>query len=198
MFWAANRPTTRPSRILNALNNDEGLQSILGQIQVIKNTYAADSADNGDPSAAVFAAEDLAQQTRALIENEIIQKVFIEKEILGSLLADKDEADFEIALTYAYATKVVRGEETGISELDHIDDITLWLEYIDKLSEAAARKDEQVLRFMAMLGFDCDNTADNASPWNTMLWNSLASALPAGQTQQYALEKDIREPLKKP
>lgn len=183
---------------LEAFDEDSGLMAVAAQIEELRAAYFSQCA-NGDPVAALLLAKArLGAAYLSLLGDERVLKVFQEKEILGSLLKDTAAIDGDIALYYTNAARILRGEPTGLDELDEIDEIATELDELETLCVEAAVLEGHYLRFMARLGFNIEATAQDQAAitlWNATLWGGLMTGFAADEREQFHIQPDICQPL---
>jgi len=184
---------------LVVFHSDAGIQAILDEIAAIKHDFIADASTSDNPSAEIALAKArLSVQLLRLLANQTVLKVFYEKEILGSLLADMERVDSEIALYYVYAAKVLRQEATGLDELDELDEIADELEELEALSVKAAVLEGHYRNFLVSLGFEDEDTSVDvnvASLWNSALWQGILGVFVDVETGQCDINVSVCRPL---
>lgn len=184
---------------LVVFHSDAGIQAILDEIAAIKHDFIADASTSDNPSAEIALAKArLSVQLLRLLANQTVLKVFYEKEILGSLLADMERVDSEIALYYVCAAKVLRQEATGLDELDELDEIADELEELEALSVKAAVLEGHYRNFLVSLGFEDEDTSVDvnvASLWNSALWQGILGVFVDVETGQCDINVSVCRPL---
>lgn len=179
----------------------ETLQPVLNRIRDLKKACIPAGMPGGVREADRMRTKDSLRASAAeLLAYEGILDVFLEKEMLGSLLSDMDAVDREIALCCAEGARIAREGSTGRTQTAALDETAAKLEQLERLSVSAAHLERQYSRFMTVVGFeDAGAMADQgrAACWNTLLWESMTACFAPEDTRQYEIQSGVCRPLER-
>ncbi|MEN6473788.1 MAG: hypothetical protein ABFD81_07235 [Syntrophaceae bacterium] len=189
--------TTAVELALQAFFDDSRLQTIQTAIADIKQGYLAECAAGGNTEAGIKQAKaGLTAQLRQLFEDETVRNVFYEKEILGSLFADMDTLDREIASYYTRGAKIARDGTGAMGDEGKIDVIVPELEALETLSIKAVLMEQYYQGFCAAIGFENETALQDHTAialWNKTLWECMQDTFSNGE-RQYDFQS-LQQPL---